>query len=570
MNGANGSSGTSGTSGLNGAGGSSGTSGTSGVNGVSGSSGTTGTSGTSGTRGTSGTSGINGPAGADGTSGSSGSSGVSGGGASCPDIIRISAMSGLFEITSQNAPNLQPMFIGNESFGWSYGDYNVQANSDSFGVLIEMKADQAFTAIPLPTDLLPDDVIKICGHAASSNYGNLPSNTFTITVGYIICSEITTKSNTNIYTLIPPTEAFFGNGGVVCFFAERPVRITLPACDTMLVVGMIGADADGIEPSKYRFTYTLDAIKYCAGSNLLIRYCCDPAYYEIIANNGLAIGSTFSDDDGYCWEVFEETTLPITSSRTKVTDYADCTACTLDNPCAPNYVVDSCCKAGQEIFVPVMPGVSIGDTFVDTYGFCWSVTGSDYVPITNVVFPDVVYDETTCIDETCINSNPCPIMYGLQSCCYEGKLRGTTSSTIIGTGWALEDTFVDTNGICWFVKGVDIPLGVPTLPNVIPSTTYGNQACNDCVIANPCQDITSLYYTIQNCCTLDIEVVQLSPSYFPGQILGVRIAPSDDRACFEVLSFDITGTPTLTINSILGNYQDCRDCITANDPPDCV
>ena len=117
---------------------------------------------------------------------------------------------------------------------------------------------------------------------------------------------------------------------------------------------------------------------------------------------------------------------------------------------------------------------------------------------------------------------------------------------------------------------MDVEPGVPTLPNVIPSTTYGNDDCSTCTSANPCEDYTSLYYTVQNCCTLAIEVVQLAPSYSPGQILGVRIAPSDDRRCFEILSFDVTGTPTLTINSVLGSYQDCRDCIAQLEPNDCV
>ena len=179
-----------------------------------------------------------------------------------------------------------------------------------------------------------------------------------------------------------------------------------------------------------------------------------------------------------------------------------------------------------------------------------------------------MYAETSCNSFTCTDNNPCPTMYILQSCCYEGALRGTTSSTIIGTGWSVGDTFVDTNGICWSVKIVNVSLGVPTLPFVIPSTTYGNAACQTCINANVCPE--SLYYTIQNCCTEDIEVVQLPPAYFPGQTLGVRIAPTDNRACFEILSFDVTGTPTLTINSVIGSYRECRDCIAEQDPPDCA
>ena len=550
-----------GTSGVNG---SNGSSGTSGVNGNNGSSGTSGTSGAQGPQGPQGPEGPQGPAGTSGTSGVSG-----GGGASCPDVVRIAAMSGKFQVTSKNYPDLNALRIGNDGLGWSYGEYDLALGSDVFGTMLALKPYDAYCAIPLPTDLLPGDVIKICGNAWSFNYGNLPYNQINVGVGYIVCSDITNKINSPVFTLIPTFQTFFGSGGTACFSDQIELGITLPACNTMLIVGLLGSDQDGLLEGLYRFTYTLDAIKYCAGANLLIRYCCDPAYYEIIANNGVAIGSVFSDTDGYCWTVFEETTLPITSTRTKATDYVHCAACIENNPCAPNYVVESCCKANSEIFVSVMPGVSVGDTFVDTYGFCWSVTGSEFIPITNVVFPDTVYNETTCNDETCIISNPCPIMYVLQSCCYRGALIGTTSSAIIGTGWSVFDVFVDTNGICWLVKGVNVTPGVPTLPNVIPSTTYANEACNDCISTNPCPE--TIYFTIQNCCTEDIEVVQfpLGAIYAPGQTLGVRTSPSNNRECFKILSFDVTGTPTLTIDSVDANYQDCRDCIASWDPVSC-
>jgi len=535
--------------------GANGSSGTSGVNGANGSSGT---SGVNGANGSSGTSGAQGPQGPAGTSGSSGSSGVSGGGASCPDVVRIAAMSGRFTVASLNAPNLAGMFSGNFGIGWSYGLYDDGVSTDGSGVLLSIKNDNSYLAIPLPTDFVPGDIIKICGNAKVSQ-AKLGNDNFYVGVGYVSCSDLLQGGDPLINTLIPTSATAYTNPGVVCFSEQVELNQILPACDTLLIVAMTSANDSEIQVNT-RFTYTLDGIKYCNGPNLLIRLCCDQAYSEVIVNNGVAVGASFVDTDGYCWTVYEETQLSVTGIRTKSIEYGDCEACTFDNPCAPNYEVRSCCEIENQVFVPVLPGVGVGDTFVDTYGNCWSVEGTVYNPITNVVYADTVYTETNCDDEVCIDDNPCPTFYVLQSCCIfrnNDALGGITSSAIIGTTYAVNDVFVDQFGFCWKIKAQLETPEFPSLAFISPTSDYID--CDACLTTNPCPE--SVFYVLQECCTGDIEVWESGDAYNIGATLAVFDPTDTIKYCYKILSFDFTGPATITFGTITGNYSDCQSCI---------
>jgi hypothetical protein len=463
-------------------------------------------------------------------------------------------VSGKIQNFSPNYPNLRRLYAGNDALGWSYGDYDGQINSDLFGTILQMKADQGFFAIPLPTDLVPGDIVKICGHAWSSNYLNLIDNQFNVGVGYIKCSDITEKNNTSIFTLIPTFQTSFYNGGVACFFGQVNINLNLPACDTMLVVGMIGSD-DSEALANYKFTYTLDAIKYCGGSNLLVRYCCDPAYTEIIPNNGAPVGSAFMDS-GNCWTVVEETTLPITRGLKNQQQYVDCATCLLDYACQANYVVESCCGIPEQIFVPVMPGVSVGSSFVDTYGNCWSVYSTAFTPITNVVTASTVYP-SGCVD--CTDVNECPTNFIIRSCCYP-ELGGYTKSNILGPSYNVGDIFVDQFGICWAINAIDIGINFPTLGFLTPLTNYGGDACGMCLTFNVCPE--TLFYEVQNCCTEEIEIVELNPLYNVGNILAVWDSTDTNRECWRILSFSDVGPSTYSFASIVASYAVCQDCIS--------
>jgi hypothetical protein len=305
-----------------------------------------------------------------------------------------------------------------------------------------------------------------------------------------------------------------------------------------------------------RFTYTLDAIKYCGGANLLIRYCCDQAYYEIIENNGVAVGASFSDTEGYCWTVFEETTSFITGFRTKSTDYVHCAACIENNPCPNNYKVISCCDIDTQSFVPVMPGVSVNYSFVDTYGNCWYVDDTTSQPITNVVFAGTVYVNTDCNEGICVDDNPCPTFYLLQSCCYRGDLQGITTSIILGPTYVVNDVFVDQFGICWLVKE-EIQPRFPTLAFVTPVTDFGVDGCVDCTTDNNCP--STLFYEVQNCCTEDIEVLEWSPTLNIGNVWSFYNSVYVIE-CYKILAFT-TGPATITLNSTISDNYNCAECI---------
>jgi hypothetical protein len=273
------------------------------------------------------------------------------------------------------------------------------------------------------------------------------------------------------------------------------------------------------------------------------------------------VGSSFSDTDGYCWTVFEETALSVTGIRTKATDYVDCTACTTANECPVNYYVTSCCNIDDQIFVPVMPGVNVGDTFVDTYGNCWSVEGTDSAPITNVVYPDTVYAELDC--NTCTNANPCPIFYAIVTCCEfrnQEPLGGYTTSTILGPGYLVNDVFIDQFGVCWKIKAELEDAIFPNLAFITPTTNYID--CDDCLTTNPCP--TSIFYTLQDCCTEEIEIWESADAYEVGYVLGGSDGIND--YCYKILSFDFVGPATIPTFGPFGNYQNCQDCINIYNP----
>ena len=87
------------------------------------------------------------------------------------------------------------------------------------------------------------------------------------------------------------------------------------------------------------------------------------------------------------------------------------------NPCPENLIVEACCGQPGQVFTGALPGVVVGDTFVDTYGFCWQVIGTTPSPISYIIYVDTVYTETDCADATCTDDNVCPEVVSIESCC---------------------------------------------------------------------------------------------------------------------------------------------------------
>jgi len=555
--GLDGTSGTNGTSGTSGAQGPSGTSGINGgTNGTSGTRGSNGTSGTNGSTGSSGTNGINGSSGSSGTSGTGGG----GGGSSCPDHTKIAGMSGQFISDSLNVPSINKISIGNEDYGWGYGNYTVgNATTDGFGNLISFPSEYISCGIPIPVDLNVGDVVKLCG-IASISLNSAPTNpAFYISLSYFTCNDI--QSTIPVSTIISPVKyAMNVNLGKVCFSQVHTLTEILPACTTFFVVGMVGANDDQSN-IPFKFSYTLDVTQACiaTGNNLFIRNCCDPAYSEIIINNLVPVGSSFVDNDGNCWNVVSETDSSVTSTRTKSAQYTDCTACIAANPCPPNFRMVSCCTIGEEVFSAALPGVNVGDTFVDTNGYCWSASSISSLPITNVIAVSTVYSGQNCASLICVETNPCPTSVILTSCCTLGEgqttleiLQATLPSLVIG------DTFVDTFGFCWTIATSDRDV-FPSLSFIIPDVKAIYENCTGCLTSNPCSE--SLYYTIQNCCSEEIEVVLTRAGYLVNDVLLAELTTG--AGCYRVLSWSDVGTATSVVDFVSGVSRDCTNCSKA-------
>jgi hypothetical protein len=344
----------------------------------------------------------------------------------------------------------------------------------------------------------------------------------------------------------------------ICFSEEITNNITLPGCTTYLVVGMtVGNETE--TPETYKFSYTLDSTQSTSpGLNLFIRNCCDPSYSEIIENNGVAVGKSFVDVDGNCWSVVSETTSDITEDRVLDTQYDSCLLCIDANPCPLNFVVQSCCGGGDQTFTAALEGISVGSTFVDDFGFCWSVIDTTPTPITNVVTIGTVYPSTDCASAECTDANTCPNLLLIESCCRDMG-AGYTTSDILGISVALNDVFVDTFGICWRVS-TENNVGFPNLNFLSGSTNYGSNACETCVISNSCE--INLFYTVQNCCDETVEVIELPAKYSIELTLG--LVHDTGMGCYKVLSWSDVGTPTLTGGVVSSTYdggKSCNNCI---------
>lgn len=508
-----------------------------------------------------------GPQGPVGPQGPQGPQGIPGSQAeSCPDHFKIAAVSGQFTSDSPNSPNLEKMFVGSAEYGWSYGKYNDDTvKIDGFGNLVSLKFPKIFNGIPLSIDLNQGDTIKISGIAYISGVSLEPINPkFYVTVSHFNCSEI--DRDIPLYTVIPISSysiPLVSTSAKVCFSESINLGSVLASNETFFVVGF-GVGSDNTEtPAEItiNFSYSLDVTQACigTGSNLFIRNCCDPAYSEIIIDNGTLVGESFVDSDGNCWTVEATTLDAVNSVRTLSNSYANGTLCVANNPCPQNFVIQSCCGEIPQVFSAALIGVNVGDTFVDTNGFCWSAKELTGGPITNVVDVDTVYPETTCESAECVDANNCPTIVSIRSCC--GSLAGVTTLEILQAALpslVLGSTFVDTFGMCWEIR--DIAFGFPDLSFIVPVTEYtageATSACEECTTANECP--RDFYYTVQNCCTEEVETVILNAVYNIGEVLTLELTTG--FGCYEVLSWSDTGTTTVTLVSISGIYEDCKAC----------
>ena len=500
-----------------------------------------------------------------GQQGPQGDPGSGGGGSSCPDHIKLAAVSGRFVTNNFNAPDIGKMYSGNPELGWSFGNYEFETPVDGFGNLLFLKSSDIKFGITLPVDLNVGDTIKISGIITIEDVidGDINQPKFYVTVSSFSCSSAR-KKIIDLNTVIPVAEYVIDKeSGTTCFSESITLSSILPADETFFVVGLTaGNNKDLFSPTMaIGFSYTLDATQACIGTgkNLLIRNCCDPAYSEIIIDNGVEIGKSFSDTDGNCWTVETVTEDAVTGVRDIKANYFDCQTCINSHPCPENFIIKACCgEIIGEVFSAALVGVNVGDTFVDTNGYCWFAEDTTPLPITNVIEVDTVYPETSCQSAVCVDNNPCPTPVNLFSCC--GSLRGSTTLEILQAAIPtlnFNDGFVDQFGMCWEI--IEGGYAFPNLSFITPVTEYsagGAAPCTTCSIDNECPG--AFYYTIQNCCTEEIEVVKLQPAYNISEVLTLELDIA--FGCYEILSWSNTGTETATVQNVVATLDNCEQC----------
>ena len=300
----------------------------------------------------------------------------------------------------------------------------------------------------------------------------------------------------------------------------------------------------------------------CAPSiNLLIQNCCDEAIQEIISFStpGLPPIGTFSDTEGNCWSLLGTTTDPVNSIRIVSDPYGSCETCLDGNPCPDNLVVDSCCEEFSTIFSGSLPGVGVGDTFTDNFGFCWTIVGTTQAPISGVVSVDTAYPAQGCL--AC--DHACPNIYTITSCCKD--LCTTRFWDLYTTleqlgGGTPGETFVDQFGFCWTISPLpEVNFTLLTGSFIQYVATAGPCGFDYTPCKNACNNL--VFYTIQNCLTLETEVVQYLFGLPIGYSFLISFTTNFSPRCYKIISWDNTSLPTKIIDAVEDCFINCNNCL---------
>lgn len=298
--------------------------------------------------------------------------------------------------------------------------------------------------------------------------------------------------------------------------------------------------------------------------NVLIQNCCDPLIQEIISFDtpGLPPIGGFLDFDGNCWRLMNATESPINAIRLIRNTHGSCELCIEEEACPENLIVESCCANFGTVFSGALPGIIVGDTFLDTFGFCWTVTGTTPTPINGLVSVNTVYSARDCVE--CLNDNICPDIYGIKSCC-KSTCDGTyfelyTTLALLGGG-SPGETFVDQFGFCWrigLVPEVDFTLLTGSFIQYA-SASIGPCGIEDTPCTNACD--TNVFYTIQNCFTLQVEVIEYSFGLPINSSIFISFTTVLSPKCYKVIGWDNTSLPTKIVDSIEGCFRTCEECL---------
>lgn len=500
-----------------------------------------------------------------------------------PEFTKIAANSFVFNASGITDGKNQLFFGGTLNDGypaiWSSDLYNY-ANKQ-FEPLIPNRYKTV--GIPIPINLVANDIVTLSGTAvfadAQPYYDANYDLTLIVGVYHFDCSD--TRDNIPAYTFIPLDTFALDSTGTVCFETNITLSSNFDIHTTRLIVGfdivatcpngVICSDPISINTSS-SVSYTFDIERPCAvitsESNFIIRNCCEPLITELVHIPGSQVGNFHVDDQGNCWEVLSASNDVTNFTRNFVNVYDTCLECQIANPCPQNLNIISCCVHGEEFISGSLPGLIVGDTFVDNYGLCWTVANETSAPITeeSITIDTIITGDC----DTCTTANPCPDFWYITSCC-------TAITEVIATTTVLnpDDAFVDTNGICWRVDKEANEL--PTNYNIVVDTVYTGAVipstnCDLCIAANPCP--TEYYITIRECCDPDrVEVAQVPANYM--EFSEGTVFSDWWGICWEVMSYSTTGVETWAIwdwacvsfecpSPNFPNFKDCISCINFN------
>ena len=489
-----------------------------------------------------------------------------------PEFTKIAAHS-FFMSPSINAGTPDPILYYGGSNGpdgqatWSRDIYDYQNSS----LAPEVNVSDKTTGIPIPINLIPDDIITFSGTAFFNNLQIYIAEGFNVTfkVGVFHFDCTNPEVLTPAFTFIPVESFSLNNTGEVCFETSVTLGSNFDIHETRLLVGFVVdvscPDETCVTPmpeteNLVTVSYTLDIERPCAvitsESNFIIRNCCEPIITELVNIPGLQVGSFHVDDEGNCWEVMSASNDVTNFTRNFVDTYDSCAECKAVNPCPLNLAIGSCCVPGKEFVTGSLPGLEVGDTFVDNNGLCWSVQGTTGAPISeeSITVDTIITGEC----EDCTLANPCPRFWTVSSCC--GQLREIIATTI---PLNIDDVFLDTNGICWRVGEEANQL--PTNYNIVVDSVYtgSENNCLNCTTDNPCPE--EYFLTVRNCCDNDrVEVVSV-PAQFMQYSEG-SILQDQWRVCWEVMSYDTIGVATYLFYDFIGNdevpriFPNCQEC----------
>ena len=433
--------------------------------------------------------------------------------------------------------------------------------------------------IPLPINLVPDDIVTISGTAYFNNVQAYIDENFDVNlvlgVYYFGCRS----NDATGFTFIPIESFAFKTNNSLCFETSVTLGSSFDIHDTRFLVGFnIGANCLGpgdcidpivIDVDTATVSYTFDIERPCAVgiSNFIIRNCCEPIITELVNIAGLTVGSFHVDDEGNCWEVISTSNDVTNFTRNFVDIYTSCVECQTANPCPDNLKIQSCCILGEEFVSGSLPGLDVGDTFVDNNGLCWYVSDTTGGPISEesiTVDTEIIGDCAVCTD-----TYPCPSFWYIESCC-SGLREIIATSVLLDLG----DSFVDTNGICWSV--IQGALQLPTNYNIVVDTVYSvtpvpfQDNCEQCIFYNPCP--IEYFITIRACCDpARVEVVSVPSNYM--SFSEGTIFNDQYNLCWEVMSYSTTGIETYSIDfsHLISIYRDCKTCTSGGGrKPVCV